>query len=170
MGFNCKYGSGSFPDPVIRHLPYPRPSSYFNRVLVAWGFSDDWWSVEEDWYITLPNGVKIVIPKGSLSNGASFPRILRIFFPTAGLFFYAGFVHDFAFRHDKLIGVRYNEDGSEERYDYMPGAGRLYWDNMFKCLVSAFCGLKLLPYMFHSAMVCCTWPAWKMYRKAEQNG
>ena len=59
----------------------------------------------EDWIVTLDNGLRLIIPKGFVTDFASVPRIFWAipgFSPNGPLLWGAGW-HDFAFQHGYLL-------------------------------------------------------------------
>lgn len=154
--------------PVIQPLPYPQP--WYKRI-----WCDRLWGIAEDWYFHLPNGDKIVIYDGFVSDGASVPLPFRILLhPLDGLFLPA-LPHDFAYRHNKLIGVGLDTDGNEFRYDYHAGAGRAYWDDMFSDLALSCKGVFVTTVKDQALTPVCWafmrtfgWKAWNRYRRLEK--
>ena len=128
----------TIPMPKLEPIQYPIEK--LNKFWRTWRWITYTrkWKVIEDYYFTLPDGTKVVIPKGFEFDGASVPKPLRGLLSPTGCLFLAGFFHDYGYRYDKLIGV--NEDGS--RYDYMLGAGKIYWDDLFRKIANQTNGLK----------------------------
>ncbi len=57
----------------------------------------------EDWYYTLPNGIRIYIPKGFIFDGASVPRFLWPILDPFGILMIPGLIHDFGYRYNFLL-------------------------------------------------------------------
>jgi len=163
----CKYCSWDVSQPSLSPVFLPKDLSYWGRIKSSFGFNSELWVLNRDWYVDLPNGVRIVFFKDFVTDGASFPKLTRPIFSPTGIFFVPGLFHDFACRYDKLIGVKY-KDGKEIRYDYLAGAGRAYWDNAFMCLSTITCGIHILPKGFWAILRCFGWIAWNRYRRMER--
>jgi len=57
----------------------------------------------EDWYILLPNGIQIMIPKGEVTDGASIPWFLKPFASSFGSLSRGAYLHDFGYKHGYLF-------------------------------------------------------------------
>jgi hypothetical protein len=154
--------------PWIMPLPYPQP--WYKRI-----FRDRLWATAKDWYFLLPNGDKVVIYEGFVSDGASVPFLFRIALTPLGGLFLMALVHDFAYRHDKLIGIGKDTDSKEFRYDYYAGAGRTYWDKLFYDLATCGKGVFVTTVKDKALAPACwvmmrsfSWMAWNRYRTLEK--
>ena len=87
------------------------------------------WAVIENWFFTLPNGVKIVVPAGFIFDGASIPKPLWFLLSPIDLVFIAGLIHDFAYRYGYLWAIA--SDGRYYRYRFKNGS-RLDYDQLFR--------------------------------------
>lgn len=126
------------PMPKLEPIQYPTEKVNKIRRIWRWITYTRKWRVIEDYYFILPDGTKVVIPKGFEFDGASVPKPLRGLLSPTGPLFIAGLFHDYGYRYNKLIGV--NEDVF--RYDYMLGAGKIYWDGLFRKISNQTNGLK----------------------------
>ena len=52
----------------------------------------------EEWFFTTKAGVRIVVPIGTTSDGASTPREIWSFIPPFGTYWMAAFLHDYLYR------------------------------------------------------------------------
>ena len=83
-----------------------------------------WW---ENWEYDLPDGRRVLIPKGFVFDGASIPRLLWFFLSPTGLLLIPGLIHDFGYRYDYIWVV--GEDGRICKQDQ--AMGQDYWDEVF---------------------------------------
>jgi len=119
------------------------------------------WRIMSDWYYTLPNGVKVKIPSGFIFDGASVPRFFRNLLSPTGILFLAAILHDYAYKYDKLVGV--NADGT--LFDYMPNAGRAFWDKIFKEVADATNGMIYINKVAWFVLRVGGFVAWNRHRK-----
>ena len=84
------------------------------------------WIVEENWYYTLPNELKIVIPKGFITDLVSVPRILWSLISPTGSLLIPGLIHDFGYRFGYLWGVA---DGTV--FKFATEQHKEFWDSLF---------------------------------------
>ena len=91
----------------------------------------DWtkhdWIVVGNWEYTLPEGIKIIIPSGFLTDLVSIPRRLWSFISPFGSLLFAGIIHDFGYRYGYLWAI--NTKG--ELYKHGIGMPKDYWDDLF---------------------------------------
>ena len=118
----------------------------------------------EDWFYTLPNGVKIVVPRGFIFDGASIPRCLWWFLSPIGLLLIPGLVHDYAYRYDKLLDVI----GEGVYIDYHANSGHRYWDKLFRDVAIQINGPFLAFYLAWITLVLFGGFAWRSNRKKEK--
>ncbi len=115
--------------PVLVPLAIPtrsQPSPLHK--LVAFVTSTRHWRLAENWHYTLDNGVTIIIPKGFRFDGASIPRLFWMILSPVGLLLIPGLIHDYGYRYGLLW--RLDDDGC--LVEYQRGAGKKYWDLLFK--------------------------------------
>ena len=77
--------------PQLKPLPMTR----------RWGRRK--WLFLEPWTPTSPSLGKLHIPKGYVSDGATVPRLLWMFFSPTGVLFIASLWHDFAIKEQYLV-------------------------------------------------------------------
>lgn len=128
----------TIPMPKLEPIQYPTEEVNIFRRAWRWITYTRKWRVIEDYYFTLPDDAKVVIPKGFEFDGASVPKPLRSLLSPTGCLFIAGLFHDYGYRYDKLIGVT----TGGQFYVYMPTAGKMYWDNLFRKISNQTNGLK----------------------------
>ena len=148
------------PMPKIQPIQYPTEELSFFRRALRWIAYTRKWRVVEDYYFTLPDGTRVVIPQGFEFDGASVPKIFRFLLSPTGCLFIAGLFHDYGYRYDELIGV--NDDGS--RYSYMPGEGKMFWDNLFRKIADQTNGLIHVNKISCSMLSLFGFLAWNAHR------
>jgi hypothetical protein len=87
------------------------------------------WELIDNWFYTLRDGTKIVIPRGFVFDGASTPKFVWGILDPVGVLLIQGLVHDFGYRYNYLWAL---PEGSTRPYKYMLGAGKKFYDNLFK--------------------------------------
>lgn len=151
----------TIPMPKVEPVQYPIEKCSFFKRLWRWMTYTRKWRIIEDWYFDLPCGVKVKIPSGFVMDGASVPRLLRGLLSPVGALYLPGILHDFSYKYNKLIGV--NNDGS--CYDYMPGAGKVFWDNMFREAANHVNGLVHINKVAWLMLLTFGFVAWNQHRK-----
>ena len=154
----------------IRTIPWDKGNSYFKR-LFRWLLYTRKWEFSEDWYFKLNNKIWIKIPKGFIFDGASIPKLFRFLLSPTGILFIPGIIHDYGYRYNKLIGVKAIPVDDEflviEEFSYHPGAGKMFWDRMFRHISYQITGLLLVPNVVYSAVVLGGAFAW--WKRRRQN-
>lgn len=114
--------------PVVKPVPIKTKDQGFFRGLWRWVVYTRKWEVVEDFHYTLKDGAEVVIPKGFIFDGASIPKFFRTLLSPTGLLFIPGLLHDYAYKYNRLEGVKVNGN----RYPYKQNAGKMVWDKMFR--------------------------------------
>jgi len=114
------------------------------------------WKLIEDWYFILPNGVRIVIPKGFTTDGSSIPKQLWFLLSPTGLLLVPGLVHDFAYSYDYLWAL----DERGNLYKYRERAGQKYWDDLFRDVGYAVNGMIISDTLSYYALRAFGFIAW----------
>lgn len=156
----------------VETVPWDRSGSYLRRVL-RWLRYTRQWRFSKDWYFRLFDGAWVKIPKGFILDGASIPKPFRSLLSPTGILFIAGCFHDYAYKYDKLIGIKAGDLGDGSfivigELDYQPGAGRVYWDWMFKQITRQISGLYLIPNITYTLLVLFGWFSWNKHRKQDK--
>lgn len=156
----------------VAAIPWDRSGNYLQKVF-RWLKYTRRWRFSSDWYFRLFDGVWIKIPKGFELDGASIPKPFRSLLSPTGVLFIAGSLHDYAYKHDKLIGVEAGSlnDGSFlvlEEFDYQSGAGRAYWDWLFRQIAYQITGFHLMPNITYILLGLFGSFAWKKHRKGKK--
>jgi hypothetical protein len=148
--------------PVVSPLLWDTDCCYLMRV-IHWLCFTRQWVLEEDWYVELFTGDTVQIPKGFIFDGASIPKFFRFALSPTGILFFPAILHDYGYKYNKLIGTRQGK-----AYDFAPGAGKLYWDYIFRRTGIQVCKLYVIPSITWLALVCFGWPAWWKHRREEK--
>jgi len=153
----------TIPMPDVSPVQFPVKEYGFLKRLWRWLTYTRKWRIVKDWYFDLPCGIKvtIMIPSGFEFDGASVPKLLRGLLSPVGILFIPGILHDYAYFYNKLIGV--NADGSY--FDYMPGAGKAFWDNLFREVADYVNGLKYINKVAYIMLSLFGFIAWNEHRK-----
>ncbi len=151
--------------PVLQPIPIrtKKVPSLVCRVYI-WIFSIRKWRVKEEWSYTLPDGQKIVIPSGFEFDGASIPRPLWMLLSPTGLLLIPGLIHDYAYRYDKL--VYRDEEGN--LIDYQKGAGKAYWDKLFRDVGIQVNGIAFIDVLAWFALFVGGWFTWWKHRRNDK--
>ena len=152
--------------------PWDRSGGYFHRVF-RWLRYTRRWRFGRDWYFCLFDGEWVKIPKGFKLDGASIPKPFRFLLSPTGILFIPSCFHDYGYTHDKLIGIKAGSlnDGSFvviEEFDYQAGAGRAYWDWLFKQITYQITGLRLIPNVTYTLLVLFGSLAWRKHRRQDK--
>jgi hypothetical protein len=160
-----EHGIGS---PVVSPLPWDTNCCYVVRV-IHWLCFTRRWILEQDWYVELFTGDIIRIPKGFVFDGASIPKLFRFALSPTGILFFPAILHDYAYKYNKLIGIRQGKAGEKVFYDFAPETGKLYWDYLFRKVGIQVCKLYVIPSITWLALVCFGWLAWWKHRMNRRN-
>lgn len=144
--------------PVIRPLPIKTKNRGIIARIFIWIFSIRKWEVQQEWRHTLPApyNEEVVIPENYVFNGASIPRPFWILLSPVGLLLIPSLVHDYAYSHGKLIIL--TKDG--KKVDYKAGAGRLFWDALFRRVALEVNGFAFINNIAWLGLVLFGWIAW----------
>lgn len=149
--------------PVVRPVPIKTVNQKFFVRIFRWIFSIRKWELMMDWTYNLPEDKpKIIIKKGFIFDGASIPRIFWAILSPTGLLLIPGLIHDFAYKHSSLIGLK----GGKE-FKYGPEKGRLFWDKLFKDVAVKVNGFTIINRIAWFFLVLFGWYVWNGYRKKE---
>ncbi len=151
--------------PILKPLPIPTKNRQFFIRIFLWIFYIRKWEVIEDWTYTLRDGTKIIIEKGFIFDGASIPRPLWMLLSPTGLLFIPGLIHDYGYRHNKLLSS--DKDGNIN--DYKNGAGKAYWDKIFFEISIDVNGMAFIDMLAWVALGLCGWYTWLKHRRKDKN-
>lgn len=151
--------------PILRPIYMPiRESGGFWVATCHWMTTRRKWQLVEDWEVVLPEGNRIVLPAGFISDGATAPRIFWPFMPPAGPLLLPSLIHDFAYRYGYLWELDgkggYRKIGQTEK--------RAHWDRLFHRLGLMIVGRNLLTAPAGTVMWMFGWYGWCKARRRPQ--
>ena len=111
----------------------------------------------EDWRVCLPNGLRVFIPAGEITDGASIPWFVRAFATSFGPLLRAACIHDFGYRNNYLI----DWDGLR----FAVNVNRKFHDDLFLNVIIWTTDLSVLANSAWSAVRCCGWIPWYKNRR-----
>jgi len=121
------------------------------------------WILDEDWYFFIASlNISIKIPKGFIFDGASIPKLLRMFFSPVGILLLPGIIHDFGYKY--MFTWRVN-DITGETSKFLEGYTRRDWDKLFRNVAIQINGFEVLNRAAHLALFIFGGFAWKGHRK-----
>lgn len=136
-----------------------------------------------DMTIDLSSGIRITIPEGFVSDGASIPRLLWFLpgFSPFGVIFSGGLPHDFAYQYGYLLCKKedypqktetdfgiYEEFKDYYREDLCPifsFESQAFFDSFLKNTCTNHCDAKIIPRIAYIALRMFGFKTWKNYRK-----
>lgn len=151
--------------PKLEPIPFvPEPNGGFKNY-INWLKYTKKWILLEDWYFTLPNGVIVMISANFTFDGASIPKLFRFILSPTGPLFIPSLLHDYGYRYDCFIGVRFDENGNEELYEYKKDVGKKYWDAIFREVSNKLNKLKAVNFFAWLAVHLFGFIAWSGHKK-----
>lgn len=88
--------------PTMKPLPIKTKGFSFAGRMWALVTVTRKWELTDNYFYTLPDGTRIVIPAGFVHDGASIPKILWGILSPTGLLLIAALIHDFSYRYGYL--------------------------------------------------------------------
>ena len=150
--------------PIIKPLLIPTQKKPLISRIVTWVFEIRKWEVVNDWTFKLRDGTTIVIPSGFVFDGASIPRPLWAVLSPVGLLFIPGLIHDYAYKYNKLLAI----DSEGNITDYKKGAGKAYWDRVFRQTGKDVNGMPIIDALAWFALFFGGWYPWWQHRNSEK--
>lgn len=146
-------------------LPYAIKTQQFSFVFKLWRllFRKRQWQLIEDWHYTLPNQRVIIIPKGFLFDGSSYPAIVWLFFSPTGLLLIPVILHDFCFQHNYLWAL---QDGRIIKFKQ--DSGFLKWSALIRNVGIERNELLLIDYFTWLMCITFGWINWIAFQKKEK--
>lgn len=139
--------------PLLEPVPIKTKNRNFFVMFFVWITSRRKWIIRKNFHFKLYDGTEIVIPEGFVFDGASIPRFFWFFLSPVGLLFLPGLIHDFAYRYDGL-----KTPGLPGWY--VPGAGRFFWDKLFRRTNIQVNGFVVISWIAFIALVLFGWLGW----------
>lgn len=157
----------------VKTVPWDKTGNYFKRI-GRWLCYTRKWKFSEDWYFQLFDGTWVMAHEGYVLDGASVPKPFRPLLSPTGILFIPGVFHDHGYEYDKLFGVIIKElpDGYLEvvsEFDYHPGAGKAWWDHVFKYIGYQVTRFYIIPNVTYLALVAAGSFAWNKNRRREEH-
>jgi hypothetical protein len=171
------------PSPKYKRVPYNlKGLSWWQQIIVVLRTPPQL-EVIEDWISTLENGLRIIIPKGFVTDGASIPAWLWWLISPFGPLLEAAILHDFGYQHGYLLSpfdIRqvYNlasmrmsakhADKFEEYGDVIPvfvGKGQQFFDDLLRHVTIEANGATVQANAAYKALRVFGHFAWDKYRK-----
>jgi len=143
-------------------LPFPIKTQKYSLFVKLWKLllRKRQWQLTEDWLYKLPNGKVIVIPKGFVFDGSSYPAIVWLFFSPTGLLLIPVILHDFCFKYGYLWALH-----DENVYKFKPNFGFYAWCALIRQVGIDRNELKVIDYFVWILTVLFGWFNWFLSRK-----
>ena len=144
-----------------KEMPCMKPISIPTKGKGFWGGVWTWimvtrtWEITKDWRYEL-NGVKYVIPKGMIFDGASVPKFFRSWLSPMGVLLIGGLVHDFGYKYSALL--KGNKKSAEVH-------NQKELDQIFRDINIDVNGFRVLNYVAYYALRLGGFIAWNGHRK-----
>ena len=146
--------------PKLQPLPIKTKNSTFFIKLCRLAGKNRQWQLLEDWYYVLPNKRTIIIPKGFIFDGSSYPWIIWLFFSPTGLLFIPAILHDFCFKYGYLWAVK-----GSNIYKLNPEYGFFKWCKLIRQVGIERNELMLVDYFVWSVSIIFGGYHWLANRK-----
>ena len=118
------------------------------------------WEVIQDWHYTLPNNRVIVIPKGFVFDGSSYPWIVWLIFSPTGLLLIPVMIHEFCYKHNYLWAVH-----GDFVYKFKPNNGFLNWNRLVRKVGIDRNELVIVDYFVWINVLLFGWVNWLLFQK-----
>ncbi|TWX48091.1 DUF1353 domain-containing protein [Colwellia hornerae] len=122
------------------------------------------WQLIEDWHYTLPNKRIVIIPKGFIFDGSSYPAIVWLFFSPTGLLLIPVILHDFCFQYNYLWAKQ-----DDNIFKFKEGYGFFKWSTLIRKVGIERNELLLIDYFIWILSMAFGWVNWLTFqRKSKQ--
>ena len=121
------------------------------------------WQVVEDWHYTLPNNKEIIIPKGFIFDGGSYPAILWFIYSPTGLLLIPVILHDFCFQYNYFWVKQDNKV-----FKYKEGNGFIKWSALIRNVGIARNELLVIDYLTWSVCIMFGWINWLYFQNIKR--
>jgi len=149
--------------PALKPVPIPtKNQKTVLHKLVVFIFDVRKWELVENWHYHFDDGVELVIPKGFRFDGASIPRPFWAILNPVGLLLVPGLLHDYGYKYNQIWEV--GPDG--QAIAYKKGAGKEFWDHLFKKVGKDVNGFFLINVIAWLAVAVGGSGAWNKHREA----
>lgn len=145
--------------------PYAIKTKQFSFFSKLWKllFRKRQWQLIDDWHYILPNKRVIIIPKGFVFDGSSYPAVVWLLFSPTGLLLIPVILHDFCFQYNYLWAVH-----GDRVYKYKEGSGFFKWSALIRNVGIERNELRLIDYL--TWLICISFgPAnWFSFQKKKE--
>lgn len=142
--------------------PYAIKTKQFSFFSKLWKllFRKRQWQLIDDWHYILPNKRVIIIPKGFVFDGSSYPAIVWLFYSPTGLLLIPVILHDFCFQYNYLWAVQ-----NDRVFKFKQGCGFFKWSALIRNVGIKRNELVLIDYLTWLMCVTCGWVNWLTFQK-----
>ena len=149
--------------PLVRPFAIQTQNFPFYSKLWRLLFRKRQWQIVEDWHYVLPNNREVIIPKGFIFDGSSFPAIVWFFFAPTGLLLIPVILHDFCYKYNYLWAVN---DGRV--FKFKEGVGFLAWSRLIRNVGIERNELVLVDYFIWFMCLSFGWINWLNFQRKEK--
>jgi hypothetical protein len=145
--------------PVMQPITIPTAGKGFWGAIWMWVTGTRTWEIAKDFHYEL-NGVKYVIPKGFIFDGASIPKFLHTWLSPTGVLLVGGLVHDYGYKYETLY--------TQNKKDWKKHSGwktQKEMDIIFRDINIEQNGFHLMNYLAYWALRIGGFAAWNGHRK-----
>lgn len=137
--------------------PYAIKTRQFSFFSKLWRllFRKRQWQLIDDWHYRLPNKRVIIVPKGFVFDGSSYPAIVWFLFSPTGLLLIPVILHDFCFQYNYLWAVQ-----DDRIFKFKPGSGFLKWSALIRNVGIERNELHLIDYSIWLICITFGWINW----------
>ncbi len=146
-------------------LPYAIKTQQFSFVSKLWRLlvRKRQWQLIEDWHYTLPNQRVIIIPKGFVFDGSSYPAIVWLFYSPTGLLLIPVILHDFCFQYNYLWALQ-----DDRVFKFKQGNGFFKWSALIRNVGIERNELLLIDYFTWLMCIVFGWVNWLTFQRKEK--
>ena len=146
-------------------LPYAIKTQQFSFVSKLWRLlvRKRQWQLIEDWHYTLPNQRVIIIPKGFVFDGSSYPAIVWLFYSPTGLLLIPVILHDFCFQYNYLWALQ-----DDRVFKFKQGNGFFKWSALIRNVGIERNELLLIDYFTWLMCIVFGWVNWLTFQRNEK--
>lgn len=168
--------TGTMEYPWERKVPLStRLLPWWKRAIIFLRFSRKS-IIDEDYYLYLPfefmadgrphRHVYIKLPRYTLVDGASIPKILRSFVSPEGVLYIGAIFHDRCYKEGNVILALNYSAIDEGMYDFKEIPISKHESDKLFCLINWYVtGMDVLPYLAYMGVAVGGWFTWWAYRK-----
>jgi hypothetical protein len=117
------------------------------------------WQLIEDWHYVLPNKRVIIIPKGFIFDGSSYPAIVWLFYSPTGLLLIPVILHDFCFQYNYLWAKQ-----DDTIFKFKEGNGFFKWSALVRNVGIERNELILIDYFTWFICITFGWINWLVFQ------